>query len=298
MYYANLRLDKMETTRCIICDSYEYEAKLYAVRSGELVKCKMCSLVYVNPRCTDSIMAIHNNTTPTELYDSKKFNYDGRLEEFIMFLNIINANKIKKGRILDIGCYEGYFLAQAKNNGWECYGVEPNVGGSKYATEKLGLNVKQCVLEEAEYRDRYFDVITIFAAIEHVPDPYALLKEAKRILKTDGILLVSVPVIPFYLPLIKNKWRMFIGDHYYFFTDLSMGKLLKKAGFDLLKSEYIQKSVDLDTVSARLADDWQPNNLGSIGKTIRNIVLKLGIEKIRFKINLFDTKYYMAKIHS
>ena len=38
-------------------------------------------------------------------------------------------------------------------------------------------------------------------------------------LKKDGLLLISVPVIPKYLSFIRARWRMFIVDHYYFFTD-------------------------------------------------------------------------------
>jgi 2-polyprenyl-3-methyl-5-hydroxy-6-metoxy-1,4-benzoquinol methylase len=205
---------------------------------------------------------------------------------------MINGLKPTKGRLLDIGCYEGYFLEQAKTHGWECYGVEPDIGAARYANEQLHLNVKQCILENAEYEDNYFDAITILAALEHVPDPSKLLREVKRILKPDGVLLVSVPTIPSYLPLIKSKWRMFIGDHYFFFTDQALQKLLEKVGMKLVASKYVTKNVDLDTISARLAEDWQPNNLGKFGKSLRKFILFLKIEKIRFNINMFDTKIY------
>jgi len=88
---------------------------------------------------------------------------------------------------------------------------------------------------------------------------------------------------------------MFIGDHYWFFTDISMTKLLRKAGFDLVSSSYISKSVDLDVITSRLSDNWQPYNLGRFGKLLRKIIMKTGIENIRITINLFDTKLYIAR---
>jgi SAM-dependent methyltransferase len=159
----------------------------------------------------------------------------------------------------------------------------------------LKLDVKQSVLEKAGFENKYFDIVTLFATLEHVPDPSALLREVGRIIKNDGLLVVSAPTIPFYLNLVRSKWRMFIGDHYYFFTDASMANLSAKANFSLISSLYLYKSVDLNTISARLAEEWQPNNLGSIGKLLRKLVMKMNIGEIRFPLNLFDAKIYIAR---
>lgn len=215
--------------------------------------------------------------------------------EFNSYLMMIHQFKLPPGRVLDVGCYEGYFLYEARKYGWECYGVEPNVGGAKFATECLKLRVKQCVLEKAGFSDNYFDVVTLLAVLEHTPDPSALLKEVRRIINGAGLLVVSIPTIPFYLNLLKSKWRMFIGDHYYFFTDESMKRLMSKTGFKLLGGRYISKNVDLDTITARLSDEWLPCNLGKVGELLRKIVMRAGIGRIRFPINLFDTKIYRAK---
>jgi hypothetical protein len=107
--------------------------------------------------------------------------------------------------------------------------------------------------------------------------------------------VISVPTIPFYLGLLRSKWRMFIGDHYYFFTDVSMYKLMEKAGFNLVSKVYITKSVDLDTITYRLSDSWQPHNLGKVGKILRKIIIKAGLGMVRIPINLFDTKIYIGR---
>ena len=88
---------------------------------------------------------------------------------------------------------------------------------------------------------------------------------------------------------------MFIGGHNYFFTDQSMKKLLNKNGFELCHNHYTKKSFDLDTLSYRLSNEWQPYNLGKIGKYIRKFIMKLGISNFRFEVKPRDSKMYIAK---
>ena len=150
-------------------------------------------------------------------------------------------------------------------------------------------------MEKANFKENYFDVITLFSVLEHILDPFEVLKEVSRILKKDGLLVIRVPVIPFYLSVVRSKWRNFIGDHYFFFTDKSMSQMLNQTGFMLNQKKYFSKSVDLDLITDRLSDAWFPNSLGQFGNLLRKFVLFLGIHRIRFPINLFDTKVYLAK---
>jgi len=238
-----------------------------------------------------------SETTPTERYEAKKLNPEGRKKEFNFILDEIEKIKQPPGKILDIGCYEGFFLSEARVRGWDCHGVEPNRGGAAFARDTLHLNIKQCVLENANYVNNCFDVITVLATLEHLPDPLGTLNAIKRILKTNGCLIITVPTIPFYLPLIKSKWRMFIGDHYFFFNDISISKLLNRAGFHLMiPGKYIAKTFDLETMSSRLTDEWQPNNLGMLGYAIRAIVQSLRIGKLSITMNPYDSKLYIARM--
>jgi 2-polyprenyl-3-methyl-5-hydroxy-6-metoxy-1,4-benzoquinol methylase len=285
----------IENVACNICNSSDYEEKYYPISSGELVRCKKCDLYYASPRRTDFISQIINNETEEGLYVGKSLNYIGRIREFMDYLGVIETLKDPPGRILDVGCYEGFFLNEARRRGWEPYGVEPHRGGTNHAKNGLGLDVRQCVLEKAFFDDEYFDVVTFLSTLEHVPDPSAVLREAFRIMKGDGLLVIAVPYIPFYLTFIKSKWRMFIGDHYWFFTDASINRMLGKHGFEVIRSGYVKKSVDLETISARLASEWQPMSLGRIGGLLSKMVEVTGAGRLRFILNLLDCKVYFAR---
>lgn len=288
----------VETVACAICGSTDYEERHYPIRSGYLVRCSKCDLYYANPRRSDIIQDIQDSNTPETLYEAYRLNYRGRILAFNKYLEKIQRFKQPPGRILDVGCYEGFFLNEARKQGWEARGVEPNVGGAKFAAEELKLDVKQSTLEKASLPDNFFDVVTLLATLEHMPNPFEVLQEAKRIIKDDGLLVVSVPTVPFYLKLLRSKWRMFIGDHYYFFNDNSVSRFMAKLDFTVVGKFYDAKSVDLDTISARLSEDWQPHNLGRAGKLIRKVIMGAGMGSVRFPINLFDAKIYFARPNS
>jgi len=285
----------MEKVVCSICETDKYEERHYPINSGVFVKCKKCGLYYANPRRTESINKVKSNQTCSKLYDGKKVNLKGRKIQFNYYLEKIKKFKKQPGNILDIGCYEGLFLYAAKKRGWNVKGVEPNIGAAKFAKDELKLDVKQCLLKDAKFDDNLFDVVTLFACLEHVPNPSDILNQVRNIIKDDGLLILTVPVIPFYLPLIKSRWRMFIGDHYYFFTDVSMRKLLQKNDFEIIHKEFTKKNFDLDTLSYRLSSSWQPYKIGNIGNIIRKYVLKLNISDFRFEIKPRDTKIYVCK---
>lgn len=101
----------------------------------------------------------------------------------------------KKGRLLDVGCGNGRFLAQMRELGWEVMGVEPDPEAVRIAREQFGLEIFQGTLEEARFPDDNFDAITLNHVIEHVTDPISLLTECRRILKPVGKLVVVTPNI-------------------------------------------------------------------------------------------------------
>jgi 2-polyprenyl-3-methyl-5-hydroxy-6-metoxy-1,4-benzoquinol methylase len=75
-------------------------------------------------------------------------------------------------------------------------GLRTGVEYSDFAAEKgrqNGLDIKTGALEGSGYPDSYFDVITMLDVLEHVTSPKDVLKEANRILKNGGMLVVNTP---------------------------------------------------------------------------------------------------------
>ena len=95
-----------------------------------------------------------------------------------------------RGRLLDIGCAAGFFLAEARQH-YEVQGVELSAWSSAHARDALGLSVFTGTLAQANLASDQFDVITLWDVIEHVPDPVPLLTEAARLLKPGGRLVLT-----------------------------------------------------------------------------------------------------------
>lgn len=91
--------------------------------------------------------------------------------------------------LLDYGCGTGYFLKHLKDTGWEVDGVEPNEKARTKATKQVGQPIKQDVKELG----RKYKIITLWHVLEHVPDPKGILEELKKLLDTNGAILIAVP---------------------------------------------------------------------------------------------------------
>src|SRR5690606_33938988 len=92
----------------------------------------------------------------------------------------------KTGRILDIGAGTGDFLARAQKQGWEIAGVEPSAEARDLASQK-GINL---IEDPDPFPSKSFDVISMWHVLEHVPDLERQIRELKRLLKDDGLLII------------------------------------------------------------------------------------------------------------
>jgi 2-polyprenyl-3-methyl-5-hydroxy-6-metoxy-1,4-benzoquinol methylase len=103
------------------------------------------------------------------------------------------------GRVLDVGCGDGMFLSELDRQanltarGWELHGVDYSEGALSRARSRP-YTFAQCNLEEGiPYPDGTFDVLSAGELIEHIYDPDALLREARRVLRPGGSLLITTP---------------------------------------------------------------------------------------------------------
>jgi SAM-dependent methyltransferase len=96
-------------------------------------------------------------------------------------------------RVIDIGCSNGSWLAQARSAGWQVAGVEPDPVSRGQARDR-GIEVRKSVADWLGEPET-FDCVTINHVIEHVHDPLALLRDAYALLRPGGLLYVDTPNI-------------------------------------------------------------------------------------------------------
>ena len=97
-------------------------------------------------------------------------------------------DKIKPGKILDVGCGPGRMLS-ALDDSWEKYGIEVSKFASNYA--KKYCKVHNGTLET--FREENFDVIIFYHVVEHLIDPISAIKKINKLLKPGGKLIIGTP---------------------------------------------------------------------------------------------------------
>lgn len=147
-------------------------------------------------------------------------------------LKLINSES-KKGRILDIGAGVGDFLSVCKNDGWETIGIEPSDKAKTIAKSK-GVSFVENV---SELESNSFDVITMWHVLEHVPDLENQISELKRLIKSDGTIIIAVPNFKSYdAKHYKEFWAAFdIPIHLWHFSKTSIQKLFAVENLELQK---------------------------------------------------------------
>lgn len=160
-----------------------------------------------------------------------------------MFVSILNKLEHYKGKILDIGCADGYFLALARERGWEPYGIEISDFLLRKARESLGgKQIFGVPLKMASFPANSFDVISMWDVLDHLTAPLGELIEIRRILKKKGLLIIRVRNIAFHILIAKLFKKNLFGIikkptifHLYGFNNKNIKVLLDKANLSKLK---------------------------------------------------------------
>ncbi len=219
---------------CLLCGS----TSLSIVDSRASIRqCDMCAFKFVTPRPTHAAVQQYYNVTSN--YDSWLAEREGRNALWTRRFSAV-SRLIAHGSLLDVGAGIGTFLDIARKNGFTVQGTEVSKKAKEITKNLYGINLLPGSLEEQNFSERSFDVITIWHVLEHVPYPLKTLQECHRILKSGGYLIIAVPNddslvhwlceirgMHFYQPL-----EIVEEIHMAHFSSKTLNKMLAAAGFD------------------------------------------------------------------
>ncbi len=182
------------------------------------------------------------------LYDNKKKFVDkwGFASYYSTFIRYDILTAIKKGahdsfRVLDIGCGCGSTMLEIKNRykNVEVYGVEIEPAPSKIAASIATVYNIDIEQEELPLTDNGFDYILCGDVLEHLKDPWTVVRDLRKRLTKDGILIASIPNImhiSVIMDLIAGNFNytdagILDRTHLRFFTLNSMLAMFADAGY-------------------------------------------------------------------
>jgi 2-polyprenyl-3-methyl-5-hydroxy-6-metoxy-1,4-benzoquinol methylase len=205
---------------------------------------------FVNPRPTfEEISKYYEAQYFTNRTDRGYKNYFSKslqIEiERVIELNLKDLNffkyekQLKKSKkSLDIGCAAGYFVNYLKKRDWTSYGIDVSEKCIEFAQKNLHLNVKYDNYLNYEYQEN-FDLITLWATIEHLHYPTKTIKKIFNDLNPGGYIYLSTCRTGGlnFMQIFGSKWRYYnFPEHLFFFSLKNIKNLLKKEGFIIKKS--------------------------------------------------------------
>jgi 2-polyprenyl-3-methyl-5-hydroxy-6-metoxy-1,4-benzoquinol methylase len=269
---------QLENKPCGVCGSSQsthlFEARDYIygnAGSWPVAQCANCGVVFMNPRIPPAAIGpfypktYYTNSGETRVNDSFRdrlkyylirrcYGYPpvGQTSILIRIIGTLlrplasrmgtfqhNIRHVPGGRVLDVGCGNGWCLDTYKRLGWQTYGTEMGPDSAKLAQE-AGHNVFLGELKDARYPDNSFDVLTLWDALEHIHNPAETIAELNRVCRPGGWIYIYVPNYGSgYARRFRDRWFMFTAPlHYYHYTAESLTLLLNKEGFNQVEMHF------------------------------------------------------------
>jgi SAM-dependent methyltransferase len=217
----------IEVIQCPACSQSPIRPALETYHSASLYECSGCDLHFWYPAAMPDA-AWHEQTYQNRDQTALPLEPGHRF-----FLSDPKAPK--NGRLLDLGCGVGNFLAAARDTGFEVTGIELNQSAVRFAHETYGLREIFAMRPEelrAANPEKTFDIVTFFEVLEHQDDPQGFLKAAQESLASGGYIALSVPN--------RTRWQKGVEtldyppNHLTRWSPLALRNFLEKNGFEVL----------------------------------------------------------------
>ncbi len=205
-----------------------------------MVMCRVCGLVYLDPRPSDALLSrYYPDSYPP--YQAGK----GLARLGTILVRRWTARKIRAwlpsgAKVLEIGCASGDLLVSLRNEGLEVMGIEPSPYASSVARDHFQLNVHTGTILDAPLNAESFDAIVMRGVLEHLASPYTALVRVASLLKPEGFLFLATPN---FNSLDRRVFGEFwhglqIPRHLNLFTVRTLSTLLDMAGFTIRQVRY------------------------------------------------------------
>jgi SAM-dependent methyltransferase len=175
-----------------------------------------------------------------------------KMSEHAFLLDRVGEIGVRDGTLLDVGCFSGMFLMNAKGRGFDVAGVEPNRDAFVYVRDKLGYEVVHGSVESAGFPPERFSVLSYLDVIEHMPEPLEELRRAHGLLRPGGVLVLTTPSVtglPQRIAKLKRAVKRQpwcpIDDvpwHLWGFSRTSLSYCVKKAGLAVRNITWLDPS--------------------------------------------------------
>ena len=198
-----------------------------------VVRCQKCGLIFSSPILPPQSIA--------RLYNQSICGYGEQIpyvtETYWQLFKKFKRFMPTKPKVLEVGCGTGFFLEKLRqqkiNDGW---GVEPGQAIVDQAPLWLKQRIKVGIFRRNLFDNNMFDVVVCFHTLDHMVAPQIFAKEAYKILKPGGIIVVVVHDNQgLSVKLFGERSPIFDLEHIYLFNKTTLAELFKRHRFDIVE---------------------------------------------------------------
>lgn len=231
---------------CPICEAAElnpaFRVNYWQEFPLQFVDCAGCGASFANPMPSDQAIGLGNDalvrhyqagaTPEGEFRDARQAYLRGK-----MLAARLRRWK-KKGKLLELGCYHGFFaLGVRENCDWEVHGLEISGELASFVNEKLGVFCYLGTFEEAKVPEGTYDFIVCHDLIEHINKPSIFLEQLAAVLRPGGRVQIITPNAHQDLAFVRRSSAeghpsAMLLNHIMYFRPRTLEIALRKAGLE------------------------------------------------------------------
>lgn len=243
--------DRVPVPACPLCGGREFIPVCLSA-GHPVVHCAACRFHFLNPQPSEAELV--------EIYHPhySLFGAEPGAEECVRrvkqatadhYLELLAAAGVNGGSLLEIGCGDGDFLAQAARRNFSVEGIDYSTHSCAKAQARLGAAARVHCGEIGVLADRResFDLCVACDVIEHVRQPAAFLETLHRLLRPGGWVFIVTPNLnTLAAKLLRSRWMEFKAEHLFYYTPRTLERQLIQAGFTDLRLSGGKKMLSVD----------------------------------------------------
>jgi SAM-dependent methyltransferase len=274
---------------CVVCGAETRQGFAFEKWGYSILRCQGCGLGWTK---------VGSDFVARELYGRGYFQGDARdgyadyvgservlRSEFRYAVNHLMRYARRGGRLLELGCAYGFFLAEAQRY-YSTTGLDVSADAISFARNR-GLDAHHGVLTDEFAAARGpFDVVVMLDVIEHLEAPAEVLSCIRRALPVGGCLMVTTGDWDSLLARVMGRhWRLMTPpQHLFFFSRRTIVRLLRKLGFEIVDIRRPWKLVPLGLAAFQVASRFG-----------LRVPLQGRLNGIGVPVNLFDAMQVIAR---
>jgi SAM-dependent methyltransferase len=205
--------------------------KEFGTALGDVLRCRACGHMQLDHAPTEAELGEAYAEAASDDYIEEEAGQRATARRILATIERFVA----PGKLVDLGCWVGFLVAEAGAGGWDALGIEPSRFASDYARDRLGLEVRTDDLFTADLPEGAFHAVFLGDVIEHLPDPGRAVERVDRLLAPGGAFALTLPDSGSLVARgLGRRWWSVIPTHVHYFTRRSITLLLERHGFDVV----------------------------------------------------------------